>query len=66
MSGEGELVRKASFKVEEDGESGTNHHRETAAGLVLSTTCFLLAYVVAKKNSAQHWRWLFTISRGWC
>lgn len=49
MSGEGELVRKASFKVEEDEKAGQITHRETAVGLVLATTCFLLAYVVAKK-----------------
>ncbi|HEB8777836.1 TPA: citrate/sodium symporter CitS, partial [Klebsiella pneumoniae] len=49
LSGEGELVRKASFKVEEDEKAGQITHRETAVGLVLSTTCFLLAYVVAKK-----------------
>ncbi|WP_200857883.1 2-hydroxycarboxylate transporter family protein, partial [Klebsiella pneumoniae] len=41
--------RKASFKVEEDEKAGQITHRETAVGLVLSTTCFLLAYVVAKK-----------------
>ncbi|MFW8194366.1 2-hydroxycarboxylate transporter family protein, partial [Klebsiella pneumoniae] len=29
--------------------AGQITHRETAVGLVLSTTCFLLAYVVAKK-----------------
>ena len=49
LSGEGELVRKASFKVEDDEKAGQITHRETAVGLVLSTTCFLLAYVVAKK-----------------
>ena len=49
MSGEGELVRKASFKVEDDEKAGQITHRETAVGLVLATTCFLLAYVVAKK-----------------
>ncbi|MCZ0777942.1 2-hydroxycarboxylate transporter family protein, partial [Klebsiella pneumoniae] len=49
LSGEGGLVRKASFKVEEDEKAGQITHRETAVGLVLSTTCFLLAYVVAKK-----------------
>lgn len=42
-------MRKASFKVEEDEKAGQITHRETAVGLVLSTTCFLLAYVVAKK-----------------
>ncbi len=56
MSGEGELVRKASFKVEDDEKAGQITHRETAVGLVLATTCFLLAYVVAKKNPAKHWR----------
>ncbi len=30
-------------------KAGQITHRETAVGLVLSTTCFLLAYVVAKK-----------------
>ncbi len=49
LSGEGELVRKASFKTEDDEKAGQITHRETAVGMVLSTTCFLLAYVVAKK-----------------
>ncbi|EAP2899918.1 citrate/sodium symporter CitN, partial [Salmonella enterica] len=49
LSGEGELVRKASFKTEDDEKAGQITHRETAIGMVLSTTCFLLAYVVAKK-----------------
>ena len=49
LSGEGELVRKASFKVEDDEKAGQITHRETAVGLVLATTCFLLAYVIAKK-----------------
>lgn len=49
LSGEGELVRKASFKTEGDEKAGQITHRETAVGMVLSTTCFLLAYVVAKK-----------------
>lgn len=66
LSGEGELVRKASFKVEEDEKAGQITHRETAVGLVLSTTCFLLAYVVAKKFCPALAVWLFTISRGWC
>ena len=48
LSGEGELVRKASFKAEEDEKAGQITHRETAVGLVLSTTCFVLAYVMAK------------------
>ncbi|EEJ3348121.1 citrate/sodium symporter CitN [Salmonella enterica] len=48
LSGEGELVRKASFKTEDE-QAGQITHRETAIGMVLSTTCFLLAYVVAKK-----------------
>ena len=48
LSGEGELVRKASFKAEEDEKAGSITHRETAVGLVLSTTCFVLAYVMAK------------------
>lgn len=30
-------------------KAGQITHRETAVGMVLSTTCFLLAYVVAKK-----------------
>ncbi|ECJ9597704.1 citrate/sodium symporter CitN [Salmonella enterica] len=49
LSGEGELVRKAPFKTEDDEKAGQITHRETAVGMVLSTTCFLLAYVVAKK-----------------
>ncbi len=59
-------MRKASFKVEEDEKAGQITHRETAVGLVLSTTCFLLAYVVAKKIRPALAVWLFTISRGWC
>ncbi|MFW8172258.1 2-hydroxycarboxylate transporter family protein, partial [Klebsiella pneumoniae] len=34
LSGEGELVRKASFKVEEDEKAGQITHREAAVGLV--------------------------------
>ncbi|WP_058912192.1 citrate/sodium symporter CitS [Entomohabitans teleogrylli] len=49
MSGEGELVRKASFRVEEDEKAGQVTHREIAIGLLLSTTCFVLAYVLSKK-----------------
>lgn len=49
LSGEGELIRKSSFKVEDDEKAGQITHRETAVGLVLSTTCFLFAYVIAKK-----------------
>lgn len=49
LSGEGELVRKASFRAEDDEKAGQITHRETAVGMVLATTCFLLAYVMAKK-----------------
>lgn len=49
LSGEGELVRKASFKVDEDEKAGNVTHREIAVGMVLSTTCFVLAYVLSKK-----------------
>lgn len=38
LSGEGELVRKASFKTEDDEKAGQITHRETAVGMVLSTT----------------------------
>ncbi len=62
LSGEGELVRKASFKTEDDEKAGQITHRETAVGMVLSTTCFLLAYVVAK-NSAKHRRRLYSLLR---
>jgi CCS family citrate carrier protein len=48
LTGNGELVRKASFRVEDDEKAGQITHRETAIGLVLSSTCFLLAYVMAK------------------
>ncbi len=37
-------------------------HRETAVGMVLSTTCFLLAYVVAKKILPSIGGVLFTTS----
>ncbi len=49
LSGEGELVRKASFKVDADEKVGEVTHREIAIGLILSTTCFVLAYVLSKK-----------------
>lgn len=48
LTGNGELVRKASFRAEDDEKAGQITHRETAVGLVLATTCFLLAYVMAK------------------
>ncbi|WP_061707928.1 citrate/sodium symporter CitS [Pseudenterobacter timonensis] len=48
LTGNGELVRKASFRAEDDEQAGPVTHRETAVGLVLATTCFLLAYVMAK------------------
>ncbi|MDR9889302.1 citrate/sodium symporter CitS [Pseudenterobacter timonensis] len=48
LTGNGELVRKASFRAEDDEQAGPITHRETAVGLVLATTCFLLAYVMAK------------------
>lgn len=48
LTGDGELVRKASFRAEDDEQAGPVTHRETAVGLVLATTCFLLAYVMAK------------------
>lgn len=54
LSGEGELVRKASFKTEDDEKAGQITHRETAVGMVLSTTCFLLAYdTVDRDTEAQ-------------
>lgn len=48
LTGNGELVRKASFRAEDDEKANQITHRETAVGLVLATTCFLLAYVMAK------------------
>ncbi|WP_348250196.1 2-hydroxycarboxylate transporter family protein, partial [Salmonella enterica] len=35
--------------TEDHEKAGQITHRETAPGMVLSTTCFLLPYVVAKK-----------------
>ncbi|PLR41084.1 citrate/sodium symporter CitN [Chimaeribacter californicus] len=48
LTGEGELVRKASFRVEEEEKAGKITHREVAVGMVLATCCFLLAYVLSK------------------
>ncbi len=49
LSGEGELVRGLPSKPKMMKRPNQITHRETAVGMVLSTTCFLLAYVVAKK-----------------
>ncbi len=63
LSGEGELVRKASFKTEDDEKAGPVTHRETAVGMVLSTCWPMLL----PENSAKHRRRLYSLLHfvGW-
>lgn len=49
LTGNGELVRKASFKVEDDEKpAGEITHRQIVVGLVLATCCLLFSAVLSK------------------
>lgn len=49
FSGEGELVCKVFFKIEDDEKVGQIIYCEMVVGMVLFIICFLLVYVVVKK-----------------
>ncbi|NCB61381.1 MAG: citrate:sodium symporter, partial [Gammaproteobacteria bacterium] len=48
LTGNGELVRKANFKVDEDEKVGEITHRQIVVGLVLATCCLLFSMVLSK------------------